>query len=116
MNDSDNEIIKPTQFIHSAKFDEKNTLKVNTNKEQSSPLLIEYISLYSADGFQFIVPFDIMSISQTIFNMVKGSGEFKEVKSVIQVPIKTPNLSDIDENGEEFNPEKTAMANSEDKL
>ena len=48
----------------------------------------EYLSIRSSDMYEFIVPLEWMTISQTIRNMVRGSGDFKENKSVIRLPGK----------------------------
>lgn len=64
-------------------------------QEVGAVMTNEYISLCSSDGFQFVVPFEMMRLSRTIYNMIKGTGEFKEIKSVIHVPIRTPEISPL---------------------
>ena len=75
----------PTVFTHNPAYDSRSQLP------QQQPIEIEeYVSLRSAEGHEFIAPFEWLSCSQTIYNMIHGPGKFQEAKSVIHIPSKAP--------------------------
>ena len=87
-NNSNKQSTSATIFTHNSKYDTLNKKSHTPYQTQEEKTVEEYISLWSSDGYEFLVPLEWLCISQMIVNMVKGTGEFQEVKSVIQIPTK----------------------------